>query len=203
MFSNIEEANWAFELLQIAANNLEIQDSEDPMFAVTSRYMAGGNRIHFNYGHWLVMGINGTPNGIKSLSLGLETDKIALPWLYQGKFFQPEGEKPITLYELSIEDFRDHQDEILDIFARSMVAVKDHFSSWTKTPYKRAQTKLLADAVLDPEIREKVINSGIENVGEDPPVGVTGIGKLRLVKTPGIGMPVCRGVYHDRLGRNR
>ena len=93
-FKNWEEAQWAFDLFQTAAEALEVISSDDPLFAMTSRYFPNGNKLRFDYGNWLILGVNGNSEGVYSVHVALLTNKIQLDWLDSSKFIQPQRKVP-------------------------------------------------------------------------------------------------------------
>lgn len=162
MFKDWKQAQWAFDLFQTAAEYLGVQAPDNPLISMTCRYYPGGQKIRLNYGMWLVLGINGKASSITSIHIALFKDKVNLPWLDAGDFIQPAGEPQTTLYEISLEDFKKNEVEILEVFAETMHFVAGRFSSWKGSPHHLHNIEQLTAAIFQSDLREKVLSYGLQ-----------------------------------------
>ena len=177
MFKDWEQAQWAFDLFQTTADFLGVQKPDDPLIAVTCRYYPGGQRIRFNFGMWLILGVNGKAGSISSIHIALFKDKINLPWLYSGDFIQPPTEPQTTLYEISLEDFKKNEVEILKVFAETMHFVADRYRDWKGSAHHQHNIEQLADAILQTDARDKVLSYGIQVEADQDKAPLEGIAR--------------------------
>lgn len=158
MFKDWQEAQWAFDLLQTAAEHLGIQKPDDILVSVTN---PNGLEIRLTYGIWWVLGIKTKANTIRSILVTLYKDKIKLPWIYEGDFKTTVTEPPTTLYELSVKDFKENQEQIMEVFAETMQFVSERFGEWKANPHHQANIEKLLSAIINPDLRDETLTKGI------------------------------------------
>ena len=165
------EAQWAFNLLKTAADFLNLQGPGSPLVALTLRNISNGQMMRFNYGMWLVLGINGKNKTITNLQLALLKNRVKFLGPFQGGFRQSPGEPPVGIYNLTLEEFKANETEIMNVFAETMQYVSARFSTWAGAPHHQHNIAQLEAAVFDPDQREKLLTDGIQvTSGEDDPI---------------------------------
>jgi 5-methylcytosine-specific restriction enzyme B len=178
MFKDWQEAQWAFDLLQTAAEHLGIQKPDDILVSVTN---PNGLEIRLTYGIWWVLGIKTKANTIRSILVTLYKDKIKLPWIYEGDFKTTVTEPPTTLYELSVKDFKENQEQIMEVFAETMHFVSKRFGEWKANPHHQANIEKLLSAIINPDLRDEILTKGIsveKGTGEEDPEGIVHYWKI-------------------------
>ncbi|NTV85102.1 MAG: AAA domain-containing protein, partial [Bacteroidales bacterium] len=166
MFQNWDEAEWAFDLFEKAADNLGVLSPSDPMISVSCRQIPGGQRIRLNYGNWMILGVNGSRRMVTSIHITLFDGKLDLPWLYTGHFTQLSVQPKVTLYELSAEDFRQNQDAILELFSQTLQYIATRFKHWKGSVFHRLNVEQLAASFFQQDVRKKVLSEGLK-LGEE------------------------------------
>jgi len=181
MFKDWQEAQWAFDLFKKTAELLGVQKPDDALISVTCRYYTGGQMIRFNYGTWLILGVNGKARSITSLHVALIKDRLSLNWLDSGNFSKPGGEPQIALYEISIEDFRKNEAEIMSVFAETTQSITEKFSGRKVSIHHHNNNEELAAAILQPDLRDSLLSNGIQveiETGDTTPEGVARYWKI-------------------------
>jgi hypothetical protein len=166
IFADWNEAEWAFDLMQSAAQQLGIEQADERRAAFTFRRQAGQYLIRLNYGNWLIFGLAGGKGQLDSFRVALLQNDLTLKPLLEQAFSQDPKEPPVTLHKISADDFRDHEPEIWAAYEKSLAYIKHHFSHWYGSPFHHASNPRIAQAVLDPATREKLLSNGLESIEE-------------------------------------
>ncbi len=164
MFVDWEEAEWFFGLLAKAAQHLGIEGPDDPMAAWTLRRQDSRQyRLHFSYGLWLVLGLEGK-RGNLILKLALFRDRLALRTRRVEPFKQREGEKPISLHYLEARVWRQLTEDEQAVYWETLDYIKQLYTHWQASPYHRHTDLSVARAVFDSDVRAQLLSQGISNL---------------------------------------
>jgi len=163
MFTNREEAEWAFDLLKETAERLGITGAEDPLAAFTLRKSAGDILIRLNYCHWLVHGFAGRSKSLKSMTIAVPQEIVDLPTLYKGVFTQTEGKPDVFLYTLPINSVRPFEGSLRVNFDETLDYIAEKFKGWEKSPYHDRANPKIAEAIFDLDKRSQLFRDGISS----------------------------------------
>ena len=171
LFSGLDEAEWAFNLIADAMQQLGITGVDDPRFSVTLRDEGGKHHLHFSFGQWLILGFDGSDGSLDNLAVALLTKDIGIKPLSVGTFAASDGSVQAYLPHFTVRSIRPFEGQIKVAFAEALASAKDRFSTWRATPFRKHSSPELAQAILDPAFRAKLLHDGMpESVPPVPPV---------------------------------
>lgn len=162
MFSDFEEAEWAFDLFQESMEVLGVKDESDPLIAINVFNEGKLNLLRFVYGSWLVLGFSGSGGKLKRINITLPSATVDFPVAEQGNFIVAAEEPAFTLYEISINDFKQHQEKILKLYFKGLPKIQSRFTHWNKSNFHNRQNTVTAQGVFDPNHRASILVAGVE-----------------------------------------
>lgn len=173
MFSNFEEAEWAFDWFQETMGALGIEGESNPMIAFSLRKKGVKRLIRFIYGGWLILGFNGEKGRLTTVEIAIPTEKIDFPTLEYGEFTTGDGESRFSLCYVSIDEVRKNESHIRAAFTEGLALVRERFSNWEKSNFHDRQNEDIAKAVFDLTSRNEILISGVDVPnGPIDPIGI-------------------------------
>ena len=167
VFVDVEEAEWAFDLLAETMQRLGIQNPGDERFALTVAHRYGGLNLHLNFGNWLVLGFRGPNLQAERVRICLLSGLADLgPSLVEHSFAQAEEEPRVVGYGLPIHLVRPLEGVMREAYLAALDVAAVRFRSYTGCPYRKSHLSEIAEAVFDPEKRMKLLKGGLS---EDSP----------------------------------
>jgi|GEM_PF-1572286 len=161
MFSDWEEAQWAFGLLTATAKRLNLSGPEDQR-ATFNLLSAGSPReLRLSYGGWLVFRIVGGKGGLKTITLALFTDQVGIQPTHVGKFAQKPEQKPVALYDFPVSLLRPLPPEVRQVYEETLEYIHGLFGHWKRSNYFSANKEYIAQAAFDPDKRDRLLTNGI------------------------------------------
>jgi len=162
IFSNREEAYWAFELIRKTFERLDIVDENDQRFAVT--IVHNQKMLRVNIGNWSVIhfenkGKSQTYVGMALLQpeqIGLETEKDVRLWTP----FK-DSEKEVRGAEIPINLVRSQDNIILDHYFQTLDYIKEKFQTWAASNYRRYNKSLIVNAIFNPTKQDEILTKGL------------------------------------------
>lgn len=167
LFTTVDEANWAFDLMQEAALRLGLSGPEDERMTVSLRYR--DRAIHFTVGTWLMLGF---------YSPGYRQYRVCLPgWSKESAF--PEaardatfavrtGERPVSLYVLTQDQSRSLGDAQRGEYLAVLDQCADRFQTLLRSPYRRAHVPEIGRAIFDADYRQELFDYGLAGKPRTP-----------------------------------
>lgn len=163
MFSSYEQAMQAFDLLADTAERLGLSGPGDPRGAITLRRTKRRlHALHLDFGNWLILGFAGRAGQLHQLSLALLEDRVALTPLEKGDFKCYDDEPQIALFSFAAAQAWPLEAQLARVFEETLGQVVHHFRDWRKSPYAVYSDRKVAEAVFNPELRDKLLTEGIE-----------------------------------------
>lgn len=175
IFVDWEEAWWAFDLIRETLSMVGVENGDDPLVAVT--LPKGANKLHVDYGQWLLLGFSSGTDRDDRVSLPLLRNRQALQDArVTGEFTGQAGRPPVDLCGLTIETVRQASDAERAEMARSFEEGRARFSGWSSTPYRISHIRVLGEAVFDESTRRRLLSHGLSDFNQwDAYVGWAGI----------------------------
>ncbi len=161
IFSTNQKAIWAFDIFDRAVDTLGISGPDDPLKSMTFYKRNSRYTLRLSYGNWLVLGFNGLSKEIEKIYIALFDNDIDIPRRVDQPFAHQKGEKEVFLYRLSLDEFKAHELEILDVFEETLRHIKNRFSSWKANPYLNSQNAKAAQALFDFNTRKRILQKGL------------------------------------------
>lgn len=161
IFSDRDQADWAFDWLSETAGLLNIQGADDAMAAFTLRYRQGYHLLRLSYGKWLTLGFSGRNNKLAEITLTLFEGDYKIQPINDGEFSQEEIEPRVHIYSYSSEQFFTNEVDLRQSFNETLEFISQRFEGWKSSPFHIRTNPELAQAVFDLDIREKVLRDGI------------------------------------------
>lgn len=157
MFSSLDDAEWAFDLLQQTASELGVENESNPLVAVNLHKDGKTILTRLIFGSWLILGFSGNKGRLNNVNIVLQTYQLDLPYEYRGRFKTAEGEPPFTLYTLHIDVFKQNQAYILGLFYEGLPKIKSRFSHWARSNFHDGQNLPTAKSVFDIDYRQSIL----------------------------------------------
>lgn len=151
MFANVEEAEWAFDLMADMVERVGGRGPDDPRFALT---LAPGY-LRLNFGNWVILDF---PRGKVSVALqtNLVDEKTYTHW---GKFSNSQ----IQVYEIPRSDARPFTPPLQQAYEKTCTIIRERFARWKRSPFRRAHVPQIFAALYDPDLRETLFREGLPN----------------------------------------
>jgi hypothetical protein len=161
LFGNVDNALLAFNFMETAASCLGVTQADNPLIALTFFKAGMEIRLHMSYGKRLAIGFHGTNGDISEVLISLIKDSLQIPIIDAEDFSHSEGETIVTLYRISFTEVESYRNVLLEAFQDTMQYFHSLYSTWSASPYHKFNDIKLAEAVLDENIREKVLNEDL------------------------------------------
>jgi len=158
IFTDRAEAEWAFDLTREVIERLGITNPRNERFALTLGY--GGSVLRLNYGKWAVLHFYG-PGSQYRVGLALIDEAVDIAGSFRQWDSFAEGEPTISVYELPVEMVRPLEGNLRDVYERSLDSIAERFGHWRACPFRRFNRLEIAEAVFDPEKRNKLLSEGL------------------------------------------
>ncbi len=161
IFTDWDEAEWAFEFLRETFDRLGIDGPDDPRFALTLR--DSGRTLRLNMGNWLVQDFY-APNLHQAgwrVALDLIHDQLVIPGMSQnlGTF----AKSNISCYGLTLDTARPLQGSVREVYEQTMAQIAARFRGWKACVWRKSNQPAIAEAVFDLDKRNQLF-SGNEPV---------------------------------------
>lgn len=155
-FRDRDEAEWAFNLLAYALQQLGIDDLEDEMF-VTS--LPGSRFIRLLYGNWVVIGFRRSKAETEIILFAEKADQYQKFKIFD---YQQKDEEPsVALYAIPNQLLREQQAPIMENFNRVCALVVERFGYWNASNLRNVHRAAIAEAAFDPEKRARLLRTGL------------------------------------------
>lgn len=156
IFTDRDEADWAFGLLRDTVKRLQITGAYDERVAVILTRRGGRPALHLNFGAWLVLGFRG-PGARHRVDMALLADQVAWDEQFITLTFEPrEGEREVRRYELPIELVRPMPSHLRQAYETTLDFIASKFQNWKRTPHRQHHKPELIEAFFDPERRDRL-----------------------------------------------
>ncbi len=182
IFSDWEEANWAFDLLYYTATLLGMDGPNDIRFSFTLpkfEFSGRSPRLHFGIGNWLILGFRGpdSPNNRLRLALlkGLvELDNIAV---VEHNFKRHMEDLEVLGYGFTIEAVRPFPEDLRVAYEKTLTYIRQGFTTYTRSPRLKRNISAIAEAVFDRDKRIALLSQGLSSSEflDDPQETIHGI----------------------------
>lgn len=161
MFNSRDQADWAFDFLAETSSLMGVKNADDPMAAFTLRKIQGSFHIRMNFGSWLILGISGRNGEINDVTMALFEGDYGIKPTYEGVFSQDKNEQPVHLFTFPYDEFRVHETEIREAYKDCLVYILKRFEGWKGSPHHIRSVSQLAQAIIDLETRDTVLQDGL------------------------------------------
>jgi 5-methylcytosine-specific restriction protein B len=169
MFTDWDEAEWAFELLKDTVQRLGITDPDDPRFHLSLRQYTGGPGLRLVFGNWIVAAFYGPPSAERRVELALCAEQAGDLDAYRNyRFSVPENSPVINLYYFPLDMIRDDGQRVLDLYTRTLDPISTIFSNWRRSPNRDVHRSDVAAALFDPARLPSLLRGDLI---EPPPAG--------------------------------
>jgi len=181
IFLNIEEVNWAFELLVETCTRLGIDDPNDDRCTVALVERYGGLSLHFNFYDWLILAFRPPELAQKRVRLPLLVDRAPFGKSFiEYEFEQDPAEPPIAAYGLPLDQVQNGSNDFQAVYTKTLQHIAQRFETQSPPPRSPHHRPDIAQAIFDPAIRLKLLSEdesalppdSIENsesINEKPP----------------------------------
>jgi hypothetical protein len=160
MFGDWGEAQWAFDLLSIAAEALGLSGPDDPLATFTLQDAGSPHELRFSYGKWLVFRIAGRRGALTRITLALFIDQPDIPGRPLGQFAQRPDERPVGLFDFTPSVLRPLPLEVRELYEETLAYIHHLFAHWSRSNWHRANETYLAQAALDPAMCDLLLKQG-------------------------------------------
>jgi len=158
-FSDQNEANWAFDLLNQSCNKLGIKNYDDPRLANNIVKKQNIKALHFNFANWLILGFKQNKSDLEITTALVreagdeikEADSI---------FTNDNNYNDVALYKFSKTEWKKNN-KIKETFFDTLAEIKKIKSNYEKSPYSYKSLELLRKAIFDNEARGKLFYEGV------------------------------------------
>jgi AAA domain (dynein-related subfamily) len=188
-FMSLEEAEWAFALLQQILTGLGVKDQNDPRVALT--LPKGDKFIRLNFCQWVIASFFSLDQAPDRAEIALLSDVTDLP--KKGTFTNKNGEPEAGVFGVPIEQLRAMEPELRAGLDKSLAFIASRFGEHERTPYRNAHQPQLMEMVFDPALRTERLLAGLTPAPEPaaslPPAlntilyGPPGTGKTYKLRT--------------------
>jgi MoxR-like ATPase len=162
LFSDLEEAEWAFDLLAETLKRLDIRSSDDPRWAITLVKRYGGISLHLTVGNWLILGFRPTTQQVNRVRLSFIPKVVDLDEKFvEHKFLTSPNEPQVWGYGLPIEKVMPLEGNLLESYFQTLDVISERFSGWKRSMQRGIHVDQIAEAVLDPSKREILFLKGL------------------------------------------
>lgn len=156
IFDSRESAEAAFELLEFTLRHLNVTE-DDPRLAVT--LPVNKQLIRLNFGNWAVMELN---DKHLALALPLGSAPVTSNVSSWGAFAnQDDSETPIAVQQYPLGEANEVKEELMAQYEVALKQIAQRFSGWSRSQYHRHHRVEIAEAALNPELRNDLLKNGV------------------------------------------
>lgn len=165
IFEDYEQANWAFDLMAKALQELGVDKSNlnDPRFSVTLNKTQ--DRIRVDYGCWLLLGFRKYRQEDRWIEIALNTNQIDYPAFEFGQFNAVEDGGDYRLFLISKSLYEDN-DQIRTAFFNTLTYARERMEHWKSSNLRKYHREQLANAIFDKEYRDQILRKGITEAAQ-------------------------------------
>jgi len=163
IFSDREEAKWAFNLLKETLDRLGVKSPEDERFAIT--FPKKGMALRLNFGQWLVLDFKNPELTENRVTLTFLKDLVNIDDSFVTfGFAKKAGEQDVRNYSLPIKMVKPLEGDLRNAHEKTLDYIKDKFGAWRRTIWRKHHVTEIGEAIFDEEKLEKLL-SGITTPG--------------------------------------
>ena len=165
IFTNRDEADWAFDFLLKTCQLLGINNPEDERFALTLRHgknILEKHTLRLNFGNWAVLSIYAPELHPHRVSIPFIVDQINLDKNMEGfNFSQQAGEPDIREYILPIEIVQSFNENLSRGYEVTFDYIAYRFKNWKRCNWRKHHIPQIAEAIFDSQKRKKLFTEGL------------------------------------------
>jgi len=181
MFADIEEAEWAFDLMADMVERVGGRGPDDPRFALT---LAPGY-LRLNFGNWVILDF---PSN--RVCVALQSNLIdEIGYKGWGEFYRSD----VQVYEIPRSDARPFTPQLQRAYEDTCVIIRERFAKWRGTPYRRAHLPRVFDALYDPDLRETLLQEGLFK--EQIPISTPEDRQIEIIDEPNSALKYDREAF--------
>ncbi|MGC9316029.1 MAG: AAA family ATPase, partial [bacterium] len=159
IFEDYEQANWAFDLMAKALQELGVDNSNlnDPRFSVTLTKTQ--DRMRVDYGCWLLLGFRKYRQEDRWIEVALDANQIDYSAFEFGQFnaVQDGGDYRLFLVSRSLYE---NDDQLRTAFFNTLTYARERMEHWKSSNLRKYHREKLAKAVFDLEYRSRLLSEG-------------------------------------------
>lgn len=161
IFTDHEEAEWAFGLLKKTLYSLGVKDPEDERFAIT--LPKDGNSLRLIFGQWLILDFKSIELTENRVTLTFLKDLVNIDDSFITFNFAKKAEEPdVKNYSLPIEMVRPLDGDLRIAFEKTLDFIKNKFGAWKRTIWRNHyHAAEIGKAIFDEEKLEKLLSGNI------------------------------------------
>lgn len=166
IFTDYDEAKWAFIFLKETLEGVGVKDPEDKRFAVT--LPKKGNSIRLIFGQWMILDFKSPEFTENRVTLTFRKDLVNINDRFITFSFAKNAEEPdVNNYSLPLEMVRPLDGDLRNAYGKTLEYIKEKFGSWEKTPWREDHHREdIGKAIFDPVVLDDLLTGGIP---QDPP----------------------------------
>ena len=160
IFTDLEEAKWAFGFLREALNRLGVNSSDDERFAIT--LPTNGRVLRLNFGQWLVLDFKNPELTENRVTLTFLKNLVNLDDSFVTfSFAKKSGEQDVRNYSLPIEMVRPLDSNLRNAHEKTLDYIKDKFGAWRRTIWRKHHVAEIGEAIFDEVKLEKLLSEDV------------------------------------------
>ncbi|AWV91005.1 AAA family ATPase [Bradymonas sediminis] len=166
-FTDIDEANWTFDLMRHTAEQLGVRGKDDARFSL---YKWERDSLEFGlfFGERKVMAIGWSGWSDERVKLALDCElasELGIPQTYL--FASAEDEPQIGIYRMSIKQAKSLGAPLREASERALEQTRDKYAHWTRSKYRNDHIQPLFEALFDDPTRRFILLNGWQ-AAEEP-----------------------------------
>lgn len=164
IFTNREEAEWAFEFLRESFDHLGITGPNDQRFSLTLARRYGGLNLHFNLGNWLVLGFRQPNLNVGRVRIPFIADLVDFEDQYIEYDFAQDNEQPnVISYGLPIEQVRFRDNNLNEAYHATLIYISERFGNYGRSPWRKHHMQVIAEAIFDVQKRQQLFDEDLSD----------------------------------------
>ena len=157
MFTDMTEAEWAFELLYETVEKVGGRGENDPRFAMT----LGPGFIRLNFGNWVLLEFPPECVSMPLLSARVDENNEFNIW---GRY--RNNPHKIYIHTIPRALLNPFSPDLKQVYDETMPLVGERFKNWRGTPFRYAHIQEIFAAIFDVAKREKILLEGLGSLKE-------------------------------------
>jgi len=163
IFTDREEAEWAFDLMKEALAYLGVSSPDDKRFAVTLG--KEGHMLRLDYGSWVVMQFCAPGYANHTAGSALIEDRAEIIGNFTKWETFANTNPRVSMYEFPVDAFRPLKGVKQKLFKETFDYIKTFFQNWQASSHTRFNQKEIAEAIFNREKRNVLFTKGIQKRG--------------------------------------